>query len=161
MDILISEDLESPAIQNLGEKYQLLRGAELWKDPAKLKEAIHNVRAILIRNQTQLTADILAEANQLLAIGRAGVGLDNIDIEEATERGIVVISPLNANVTSVAEMTLGLMISLARNIPQANNSTKKGEWDRSGFTGIELERKVLAICGFGRIGRLVAKRARA
>src|SRR5688572_22680274 len=99
MDILISEDLESAAITRLAERYNVVRSPELWKDPAKLKEAIGSARAIMVRNQTQLKADVLAVAPNLLAIGRVGVGLDNIDVEEATNRGVVVIAPLNANAT--------------------------------------------------------------
>lgn len=161
MDILISEDLDAPAIRKLGEKYQILRGAELWKDPANLREAIKDVRAIIVRNQTQLRADILDAAPKLVAIGRVGVGLDNIDVELATKLGIVVIAPLNANATSVAELAIGLMLALARKIPFGDRSTKSGEWDRKGCTGIELDKKTIAICGFGRIGRMVATRARA
>ena len=161
MDILISEDLDSPAIKKLGEKYQLLRGADLWKDPQKLKTAINGVRAIMVRNQTQLKADVLEAAPNLLAIGRVGVGLDNIDVEAATKKGVVVIAPLNANATSVAELSIGLMLALARRIPLGDRSTKGGGWDRKTCTGIELDKKVLALCGFGRIGRMVAARARA
>src|SRR4051812_24500802 len=102
MDILISEDLDSPAIQKLAGKYQIVREPALWKDPAKLKSLIGGARAVMVRNQTQLTADILSGAKDLLAIGRVGVGLDNIDVKCATECGIVVVAPLNANATSVA-----------------------------------------------------------
>ncbi len=161
MDILISEDLDAPAIKKLGEKYQLLRGADLWKDAEKLKGAISGVRAVMVRNQTQLKADVLAAAPKLLAIGRVGVGLDNIDVEAATKSGIVVIAPLNANATSVAELTFALMLALARKIPFGDRSTKGGGWDRKNCTGIELDKKTLALCGFGRIGRMVASRARA
>lgn len=161
MDILISEDLESPAIKKLGEKYQLLRAPDLWKDPAKLKDVIRSVRAVMVRNQTQLKKDVLAEASKLIGIGRVGVGLDNIDVEAATKLGIVVIAPLNANATSVAELTIALMLALARKIPFGDRSTKSGGWDRKGCTGIELDKKTLALCGFGRIGRMVATRARA
>jgi len=161
MDILIPEDLDGPAIRVLGEKYQLLRAPDLWKDPVRLKEAIRGVRGVMVRNQTQLKAEVLADAQNLLAIGRVGVGLDNIDVKFATERGIVVIAPLNANATSVAELTIGLILSLARKLPFSDRSTKAGGWDRKNCTGIEVEKKTLAICGFGRIGRMVAARARA
>lgn len=161
MDILISEDLDSPAIQKLAGKYQIVREPVLWKDSAKLKKLLSGARAIMVRNQTQLTAEILSAAPKLLAIGRVGVGLDNIDVKYATEREIVVIAPLNANATSVAELTLGLMLSLARKIPFGDRSTKSGEWDRKNCTGIELDRKTILICGFGRIGRMVAARAKA
>jgi D-3-phosphoglycerate dehydrogenase / 2-oxoglutarate reductase len=160
MEILISEDLDSPAIQKLAGKYQIVREPELWRDAAKLKSRIAEARAVMVRNQTKLTAEVLSEAKNLLAIGRVGVGLDNIDVKFATEKGIVVIAPLNANATSVAELTLGLMLSLARKIPFGDRSTKSGEWDRKNCTGIELDRKTILICGFGRIGRMVAARAK-
>jgi D-3-phosphoglycerate dehydrogenase len=161
MDILISEDLDAPAIQELSKKFKVVRDAALWKDGAALKEKISAACAIMVRNQTQLTADVLAAANRLVAIGRVGVGLDNIDVSAATKLGIVVIAPLNANAVSVAELSIGLMLALARKIPQADRSTKAGGWDRKGCTGVELDGKTLTLCGFGRIGRLVALRARA
>ena len=161
MDILISEDLDAPAIQELSKKFQVVRDATLWKDGAALKEKISTAGAILVRNQTQLSADVLAAAHRLVAIGRVGVGLDNIDVAAATKLGIVVIAPLNANAVSVAELSLGLMLALARKIPLADRATKAGAWDRKGCTGRELDGKTLAVCGFGRIGRLVAARARA
>lgn len=161
MDILITEDLDSPAIQKLAGKYQIVREPALWNDPAKLKSLIAEARVVMVRNQTKLTTEVLSGAKNLLAIGRVGVGLDNIDVKFATERGIVVIAPLNANATSVAELTLGLMLSLARKIPFSDRSTKAGGWDRKNCTGIELDRKTILICGFGRIGRMVAARAKA
>jgi D-3-phosphoglycerate dehydrogenase / 2-oxoglutarate reductase len=161
MDILISEELDSPAIQRLAAKYKILRLSTLWKNPAELKTAIAGVRAIMVRNQTQLTAEILASAPQLLAIGRVGVGLDNIDVPAASKAGVVVIAPLDANAASVAELTMAFALALARKIPQADRSTKAGGWDRKGCTGIELDGKTFAICGFGRIGRRVAVLARA
>ena len=159
MDILITEDLQSPAIDALAAKFSVVREPMLWKDAAKLKAALANARTVMVRNQTQLTADVLGAAPRLVAIGRVGVGLDNIDLPTATQRGITVIAPLDANAVSVAEVTLGLLLALARKIPQADRSTKAGGWDRRGCTGIELAGKTLAICGFGRIGKLVAKRA--
>jgi D-3-phosphoglycerate dehydrogenase len=160
-DILISEELEAPAIQKLIAKYKVVRDGSLWKDPVKLKTAIAEARAILVRNQTQLTAEVLAAAPRLIGIGRVGVGLDNIDVPAASKAGIVVVAPLDANATSVAELTMAFLLALARKIPQADRSTKAGGWDRKGCTGIELDGKTLAICGFGRIGRKVALLARA
>lgn len=161
MDILITEALQSPAIDRLEKKYKITRDATLWKDGAKLKAAVREARAIMVRNQTQVTAEVLDAAPKLLGIGRFGVGLDNIDVSAATKLGVVVIAPLNANAVSVAELALGLMLALARKIPHSDRSTKGGGWDRKGCTGIELDGKTLAICGLGRIGRLVALRARA
>lgn len=161
MDILVTEELDAPAIQRLAEKHRLLRDGTLWKDAAKLKAAIREARAVMVRNQTQITAEIIAAAPQLVAIGRLGVGLDNIDVPAASKAGVVVIAPLDANATSVAELTLGLMLALARKIPAGDRSTKAGGWDRKGCTGIELDGRTLALCGYGRIGRRVAARAEA
>jgi D-3-phosphoglycerate dehydrogenase len=161
VDILITEDLAAPAIEKLAAKYSVTREPDLWKTPGAFKEKIRDARALMVRNQTQVNAEVLAEAGQLIAIGRVGVGLDNIDLETATRRGIVVVAPLNANATSVAELTIGLMLALARKISFADRSTKSGGWDRKACTGIELEGKTLALCGLGRIGRQVALRARA
>jgi D-3-phosphoglycerate dehydrogenase len=160
MDILITEDLQSPAIDQLERKFKVVREPQLWKDAARLKTVIRDARTVMVRNQTQLTAEILGAATQLIGIGRVGVGLDNIDVPTATKQGTVVIAPLNANAVSVAELAIGLILALARKIPRGDGSTKAGEWDRRGCTGIELDGKTLGLCGFGRIGRLVAARAR-
>ncbi|HEY6169823.1 MAG TPA: hydroxyacid dehydrogenase [Verrucomicrobiae bacterium] len=161
MDILITEDLASPHIDALAGKFHVVREPGLWKDAAALRERIREARTLMVRNQTQLTAEILASAPNLIGIGRIGVGLDNIDVKAASERGIVVVAPLEANAISVAELTIGLMLALARKIAFADRSTKAGGWDRRGCTGVELSGKTLAIVGFGRIGRLVAARVRA
>src|SRR4051812_27042982 len=109
VDILVPEDLDAPAIRQLGEKFKLVRDGSLWKDPARLRERIAAARAIIVRNQTQVTAELLAAAPNLLGVGRAGVGLDNIDLSAAARAGVVVIAPLDANATSVAELTIGLL----------------------------------------------------
>src|SRR5690348_7626701 len=114
MDILISEDLQSPAIDRLAKKFNVVRDAKLLQDPARLQAEIQNARVILVRNQTQLTAKVLEAAPKLVGIGRVGVGLDNIDVQTATKLGIVVVAPLNANATSVAELALGMILALAR-----------------------------------------------
>jgi D-3-phosphoglycerate dehydrogenase len=161
MDILISEDLQAPAIERLRQKYQVECDGRLWQEPARLKVAIREAKVLLVRNQTQVTAELLQAAPKLLGIGRVGVGLDNIDVAMASSLGIVVVAPLNANATSVAELTLGLILAMARKITQADRSTKEGNWDRKGCTGVELTGKTLAICGLGRIGGMVARLARA
>lgn len=148
-------------MDRLSQKYDLVRDGSLWKDPARLRAGVADARVLLVRNQTQVTAEILRSAPRLLGIGRVGVGLDNIDLATATSLGVVVIAPLDANATSVAELALGLVLALARKIPQADQSTKAGHWDRKGSTGIELSGKTLAICGLGRIGGMVARLARA
>src|SRR6266478_5083662 len=113
MDILISEDLQAPAIDALAKGFAVTRVPGLWKDGAGLKTALREARALMVRNQTQVTAELLAAAPQLVAIGRVGVGLDNIDVAAATKLGIVVVAPLNANAASVAELTFGLLLALA------------------------------------------------
>src|ERR1051326_4115066 len=160
MDLLITEDLVSPAIQRLAEKCSIVSQVDLWKNPAQLTERIAEARALMVRNQTKVTADLLASAPKLIAVARVGVGLDNIDVQAATNHGVVVLAPLNANAVSVAELTLGFVLALARKIAFADRSTKAGGWDRKSCTGIELDQKTLAICGLGRIGRLVGARAK-
>ena len=160
MDILISEDLQARAVERLEKKYTVVREPTLWKDPEGLKRRMREARAVMVRNQTQITAEVLESAPHLLAIGRVGVGLDNIDVAAASRLGITVVAPLDANATSVAELAFGLMLALARKIPQADRSTKAGQWDRKGCTGVELAGKTLAICGYGRIGALVGKLGR-
>ena len=160
MDILITEEVEGDAIERLSGSYEVSRDATLWQDEAKLKAAIADARILVIRNQTRVTAALLESAAKLIGIGRIGVGLDNIDMPAVSERGVVVIAPLDANATSVAELTIGLILALARKIPAADRLTKSGQWNRREFTGIELAGKTLAICGFGRIGRKVALFAR-
>ena len=161
MDILISEELQAPAVERLEKKYMVVREPALWKDPEGLKRLMREARAVMVRNQTQITAEVLQSSPQLLVIGRVGVGLDNIDVASASRLGITVVAPLDANATSVAELTFGMMLALARKIPQADRSTKAGQWDRKGCTGVEVAGKTLAICGFGRIGTMVGKLGRA
>jgi D-3-phosphoglycerate dehydrogenase len=159
MDILITEDLTTSEVERLKQEHNVVCDGALWKNPENLKARLVEARALMVRNQTLVTADLLAAAPKLIAVGRLGVGLDNINVEAASRLGIVIVAPLDANAVSVAELTLGLILALARKIPLADRSTKAGGWDRKGCLGIELEGKTLAICGFGRIGRLVAARA--
>lgn len=160
-DILVSEELVSPAVERMRVTHHVLAEPELWKDEARLRALLGEARCVMIRNQTKLTRGVLESAPDLLAIGRVGVGLDNIDLGAASELGIVVIAPLEANAVSVAELTIGLIIALARKIPKGDRSSKSGQWDRRGCTGLELQGKTLMLFGFGRIGRMAAARARA
>ena len=161
MDILITEAFDDPAIDKLDDDHDVVREPEAFRDPTRLKELIADAQTIIVRNQTQLTAEVLESAPRLIGIGRMGVGLDNIDVAKASELGIVVVAPLDANSTSVAEMTLALMLGLARKVPESDRKTRSGGWDRKGGTGVALSGKTIAICGFGRIGRKVAHLARA
>jgi D-3-phosphoglycerate dehydrogenase len=124
-----------------------------------LTEIIGRYDAIVIRSATKLTAEVIAQAERLKVIGRAGVGVDNVDVEAATRRGIVVANAPESTVTSAAEHTIGLLVALSRNIPQAHAALKQGRWERSRFGGVELADKTLGVLGFGRIGQQVARRA--
>jgi len=126
----------------------------------ELADKIGAYDGILIRSATKLDSELLARADRLRAVGRAGVGVDNVDVPAATQRGIVVANAPQSNVITAAEHTMALLLALARNIPQAHASLTGGAWDRSKFSGVELHEKTLGILGFGRIGQLVAQRAR-
>lgn len=128
---------------------------------AELADAISAADAVLVRSATQITRDSLARANGLKVIGRAGVGVDTIDVDAATERGIAVLTAPAGNTISAAELTLALTLALARRVPAADRSMKAGQWDRKSFSGTELYGKTLGLVGAGRIGGEVAKRARA
>ncbi len=126
--------------------------------PADLKKAVADVDAIIVRSETKITADVLAAGKKVKIVGRAGVGVDNIDVTAASRQGVIVVNVPGGNTISAAEHTVAMILALSRNIPQANASLKAGEWKRSSFTGTELQGKVLGLVGLGRIGREVAKR---
>lgn len=128
-------------------------------DAAQLKKIIGNYDALLVRSSTKVTADIMAEAKNLKVIGRAGIGVDNIDVGAATTRGIVVMNTPHGNSVTTAEHTLAMIMSLVRHIPAADVTTQAGKWEKNKYTGIELYGKILGIIGCGNIGALVAERA--
>jgi D-3-phosphoglycerate dehydrogenase len=128
---------------------------------SELREALSGSVGLVVRSETKVTADLMDGAPALRVVGRAGVGVDNIDVAAATERGIVVMNAPDGNTTTTAEHTIALLVALARRVPQANSSLKAGKWDRKSFIGVELQGKTLGIVGMGRIGRAVAARARA
>ena len=115
----------------------------------------------MIRSATKLTADLIERADRLKVIGRAGIGVDNVDVPAATKRGIIVANAPESNIVAAAEHTIAMMLAQVRNIPQAHASLKAGKWERSKFGGVEVYEKTLGILGFGRIGQLVAQRAKA
>lgn len=125
----------------------------------KLAEIIGKYDALMVRSQTKVTAKILSAAKKMKIIGRAGVGVDNIDVEEATQKGVIVVNSPEGNTTAAAEHTVAMMLAMARHIPDANASIKAGKWERPKFTGIELFNKTLGTIGFGKIGARVAKAA--
>src|SRR5256884_997542 len=127
--------------------------------PEQLKAIIGEYHALIVRSETQVTGDILAAAPCLKIVGRAGVGVDNIDIEAATRQGIMVVNSPTGNIVAAAEHTIAMLMALARQIPAANNSTKTGKWEKSRFLGVEVRNKVLGIIGLGKVGTEVARRA--
>ncbi len=129
--------------------------------PEELEQVIPAYDALIVRSGTQVTRKVIEAAGKLRVIGRAGVGVDNVDVEAATERGIIVCNAPTSNIVSAAEHTMALMLACARRIPQANASVHAGKWERANFVGVELYEKTLAIFGLGRVGGLVAERARA
>jgi len=131
------------------------------KDKKKLVEMLPEAHALLVRSETKVTADLLAQAPQLRVVGRAGMGVDNIDLDAATHRGIAVLNTPGGNTISAAEHTVGLLLSLVRRIPWADQSMHAGAWDRQKFQGVEVSGKTLGVVGLGRIGAHVANVARA
>ena len=129
--------------------------------PEQLVEAIKGAHALIIRSATDVTAEVLAAGTDLIVVGRAGIGLDNVDTAAATERGVMVVNAPQSNILSAAEHTMALLLSMARNVPQAHTALVAGRWERSRWTGIELSDKTLGVVGLGRIGKLVAQRAMA
>ncbi|MDQ3936300.1 MAG: phosphoglycerate dehydrogenase [Actinomycetota bacterium] len=156
--VLVKEKIGESGIELLREAgFQVDLGVD-WED-GRLEERIGEYDGMLIRSATKLTADLIAKADRLRAVGRAGVGVDNVDVDAATKRGIVVANAPQSNVITAAEHTMALLLALARNVPQAHASLTDGRWERSKLSGVELYEKTLGVLGFGRIGQLVAERA--
>jgi D-3-phosphoglycerate dehydrogenase len=158
LKVLVKEKIGDSGVQLLQGRFDVDLGMD-WTDE-ELAERIGAYHGILIRSATKLTAELIERATNLRVIGRAGVGVDNVDVAAATKRGIIVANAPQSNVVTAAEHTMALLLALARNIPQAHKSLTGGEWERSKFSGVELYEKTLGILGFGRIGQLVAQRAR-
>ena len=133
----------------------------LGPSPEDLLDVVRGADALIIRSATTVTAEVLRAGEDLKVVGRAGVGLDNVDVDTATKRGVMVVNAPQSNVLSAAEHTVALLLALARNIPQAHAALVQGRWERSRWEGIELSDKVLGVVGLGRIGKLVAQRASA
>lgn len=160
-DILIAENISGAAVDDLKARHTVTFEPELWRDPARLKELVAGHRALIVRNQTKVTPEVIAAGAALEVIGRAGAGLDNINVPAATAAGIVVASTPDQNSISVAELTLAMMLALARRLPAADQHAKAGGWARQQFVGTELYGKTFGVVGLGRIGLLTALRARA
>jgi len=158
--ILVSDDVSETGLQPL-----LDAGFRVERRPnlidVELREALKDSEGLVVRSETKVTASLLESAPRLRVVGRAGVGVDNIDVLAATARGVVVMNAPDGNTITTAEHTLALLIALARRLPQANSSLKSGRWDRKSFIGTEVQGKTLAVVGLGRIGKVVASRAQA
>jgi D-3-phosphoglycerate dehydrogenase len=160
MKIFVADDVSESGLAPLrAASFEVEKRTGL--SPTDLAAAIHDCEGLIVRSETRVTAELLEAAGKLRVIGRAGVGVDNIDVPSATIRGVVVMNAPDGNTITTAEHTIALLISLARSIPQANSSLKAGRWERKKFIGVELQGKTLGIVGLGRIGRVVASRARA
>ncbi|MCW3030822.1 MAG: D-3-phosphoglycerate dehydrogenase, partial [Solirubrobacterales bacterium] len=156
--VLVKEKIGDSGVELLREHFDVEVGVD-WSEQ-ELAERLGEYDGIVIRSATKMTAELIERGERLRVIGRAGVGVDNVDVEAATKRGIVVANAPQSNVVTAAEHTMALLLALARNIPQAHQSLLEGRWDRSKYSGVELYEKTLGVVGFGRIGQLVAQRAR-
>ncbi len=155
--VLVAEKIGASGIDLLKQHFDVDVASEL--DGFDLEARIGDYDGLLIRSATKVTAELMEKATNLKAIGRAGVGVDNVDVAAATKRGIIVANAPESNVVTAAEHTMALLLALARNVPQAHAALTQGKWERSKWSGVELDGKTLGILGFGRIGQLVAARA--
>ena len=157
--VLVAEKIADTGVRRLQAVADV--DVELELDRAALLQRIGDYDALVVRSATKVDAELLAAATRLRVIGRAGTGVDNVDVPAATARGILVCNAPQSNMLSAAEHAVALMLALARRIPEAHRALVGGRWERSRFAGVELADKTLAVLGFGRIGQLVSARARA
>ena len=160
--IIVTEFLPSPGPELLAASGRAVTSdATLWRDTSRLHSLLADAEALIVRNQTQVNAELLDAAPHLRVVGRLGVGLDNIDVKAARERNIIVTAGRNANAIAVAEYVMAAMLHYSRNLAAADASVRAGAWDRQRFGGTELWGRTLGLIGVGEIGRRVAKRAEA
>ena len=158
--ILVTEKIADPGLDRLREAGHTV-DIQVGLSPEELIATIPGAAALIIRSSTQVTDEVLAAGTDLVMVGRAGIGLDNVDLEAATRRGVMVVNAPQSNTLSAAEHTMAMLLALARNIPQACSALRQGRWERSQWNGVELADKTLGVIGLGRIGTLVAQRAMA
>ncbi|HLF78303.1 MAG TPA: phosphoglycerate dehydrogenase [Dehalococcoidia bacterium] len=156
--VLVTEPIATDGIEALRREADV--DVRLGLTPEQLIDAVPGYQALIVRSETKVTAAVLDAARELLVVGRAGSGVDNIEVEPATRRGVVVVNAPEGNTIAATEHTIGLMLALARHIPSAQESLRSGSWQRSKFLGVELRGKTLGIVGLGRVGSEVARRAR-
>ncbi len=160
MKVLVSDNLDKTGIRRIEVEEGIEVDVNTGLSPEDLKQIIGNYEALIIRSATKVTDEILQQAKRLKVIGRAGIGLDNVDIPAATKRGIVVMNTPGGNIVTTAEHTIAMMMALTRNIPQGTISLKAGRWDKKKLQGREIFNKTLGIIGYGKIGSIVADLAR-
>jgi D-3-phosphoglycerate dehydrogenase / 2-oxoglutarate reductase len=158
--VLVTEEIAESGLQELRNAGHDV-DVRLGLTPAELLEAIVGAHALIIRSATKVDAATLEAAKDLIVVGRAGIGLDNVDVAKATELGVMVVNAPQSNILSAAEQTMALLLAQARNVPQAHSALKNGKWERSKWEGVELHGKFLGVVGLGKIGALVAQRAMA
>src|SRR5215831_8421590 len=157
MKILISDNLSKVGVDLLRRNERFQVDVNTGLKPEELKRIIGDYDALIVRSETKVTAEIIGAADKLKVIGRAGTGVDNIDVPAATARGIVVVNAPGGNSVTTAEHTISLMMAMARKIPQAHAKLKSGKWDKKSFMGTELRGKTLGVIGLGNIGKIVAQ----
>ncbi|MCI0785906.1 MAG: phosphoglycerate dehydrogenase, partial [Chloroflexi bacterium] len=155
--ILVADPIAQEGVDLLSSRAQV--DVKIGLKPEELLEILPEYDALVVRSETKVTAEAIRAGKRLQVIARAGIGVDNIDLEAATSAGIAVVNAPTGNTVAAAEHTMALMLALARNIPDAHHSVKGGEWRRSAFMGIEVRNKTLGIAGLGRVGTEVARRA--
>jgi D-3-phosphoglycerate dehydrogenase len=160
MKILVSDKLSERGLEILRKADSLEVDVKVGLKPEELKQIIGRYHGLIIRSATRVTREIIEAADNLRVIGRAGIGVDNVDLPAANQKGIVVMNTPEGNMITTAEHAFALMMSLARNIPQASSSTKAGNWEKNKFMGVELYQKTLGLIGMGRIGGVMARRAK-
>ena len=159
MKVLVADAINEKGVENLKEVAEVVVDTEIT--PEELADTIHEYNGIIVRSRTKLTADIIEKADNLEIIARAGVGVDNIDLDAATKKGIMVVNSPESTSVTVAEHTMGLILSMARKISIADKSVKEGKWEKKKFMGVELRNKTLGVIGMGRIGSQVVNRCKA
>jgi D-3-phosphoglycerate dehydrogenase / 2-oxoglutarate reductase len=159
MKVLVTEALSETGLSVLRDQHEV--DVRMGLSPAELLEVVSTYHALIVRSATKVTADVLEAASEMIVVGRAGIGLDNVDVEAATRHGVLVVNAPQSNVLSAAEHTMALLLAQARNVPQAHSALIAGSWERERWQGVELHGKTLGVVGLGRVGTLVAQRASA
>ncbi|MBV8161865.1 MAG: phosphoglycerate dehydrogenase, partial [Acidimicrobiia bacterium] len=156
--VLVTEEIAERGLARLRDAGHEV-SVRLGLSPEELIEAVTGAEALIVRSATKVTEAVLQAAQDLVVVGRAGIGIDNVDVGAATRRGVMVVNAPQSNILSAAEHTIALLLAQARNVPQAHAALKAGKWERSRWEGVELHGKTLGVVGLGRVGALVAQRA--